>query len=207
MDIRKKIKRVFDICFSLLALLATSPIFLLTALLIFITTRSAKVIYSHERIGRDFKPFRCYKFRTMRPDSDKLLRNLLEKNPLMKKEWEEKRKLQNDPRITRLGKFLRKTSLDELPQFWNVLKGDLSVVGPRPVVREEIEKYFGGKAKKIFSIRPGITGLWQTSGRSRLSYSHRLALDEKYVDSLSLRQDLKLILKTIPEMINYKDAY
>ncbi len=204
---RRKIKRAFDICFSLLALIITAPIFLIAGLFIFITTRNPKVIYAHERIGLGCKPFRCYKFRTMHPDADERLKEILEKNPDLKKEWEERRKLTHDPRITPIGKFLRKTSLDELPQFWNVLKGDLSVVGPRPVVREEIEKHFGLRAKKIFSVRPGITGIWQTSGRSRLSYAHRLQLDEKYVDSLSLRQDLKLIIKTIPEIINSKDAY
>lgn len=203
---RVKIKRIFDICFSLLALIIASPIFILTGLCIFITTRNPKVIFAHERIGLDCKPFRCYKFRTMHLDADERLKELLEKNPDLKREWDERRKLQNDPRITRLGKFLRKTSLDELPQFWNVLRGDLSVVGPRPVMPEEIEKHFGSRAKKIFSVRPGITGIWQTSGRSRLSYAHRVQLDEKYVDSLSLRQDLKLIIKTIPKMINTKDA-
>lgn len=207
MKIREKIKRVFDICFSLLALVALSPIFFLIALLISITSRTFKVIYSHERMGRDFKPFRCYKFRTMCKDAEGELKALLKKRPDLRKEWEEKRKLRDDPRVTRLGRFLRKSSLDELPQFWNVLKGDLSVVGPRPVVKEEIEKHFGVKAKKIFSIRPGLTGIWQTSGRNRLPYSHRLMMDEKYVDNLSLRQDLKLILKTIPEMINSNDAY
>ena len=176
--IRTKIKRAFDICFSLLALLITSPLLLLTGLLIFITTRSPKVIFSQERMGRDCKPFRCFKFRTMYLDADERLKELLKTNPLIKKEWEEKRKIKDDPRITPIGKFLRKTSLDELPQFWNVLKGDLSVVGPRPVMRDELEKYFGHRAKKIFSVRPGLTGIWQTSGRSALSYPIRVQLDE-----------------------------
>jgi exopolysaccharide production protein ExoY len=200
-------KRAFDICFSIFALLITAPIFLITGFLIFITTRHPKVIFAQERIGRNCKPFRCYKFRTMHLNAEERLQQILATDPAAKKEWEEKRKIKDDPRILLIGKFLRKTSLDELPQFWNVLKGDLSIVGPRPVMAEEIEKYFGARAKKIFSVRPGLTGIWQTSGRSRLSYASRIQLDELYVDSLSLRQDLKLILKTIPELIYSKDAY
>ncbi len=158
------IKRGFDLLFSLLCLLAGAPVFLIIALLIFLTS-PGKVIYSHERIGRGGKPFRCYKFRTMHSNADEVLKEILATNDQLHQEWEQTYKLQQDPRITPLGAFLRKISLDELPQFWNVLKGDLSVVGPRPVVKEEVDKYFGVKAYKILSIRPGLTGPWQVSGK------------------------------------------
>lgn len=201
------IKRGFDILFSSVCLLIGSPIYLVTALLIFITS-PGKVIYSHERIGRGGKTFRCYKFRSMYADADQRLKEILESDSLLREEWKKNYKLKNDPRITPIGSFLRKTSLDELPQFWNVLKGDLSVVGPRPVVKEEIEKYFCVKAYKIFSIRPGLTGLWQVSGRSDIKcYQKRIQMDEYYVDNHSLLLDLKLIAKTIPAILFSKGAY
>lgn len=200
------VKRIFDIFFSMLALLIASPCIFIIALVIKITTRG-NIFYSHERIGRGGKRFRCYKFRTMHPDADERLKLILKNDPKMRKEWEQKHKLSNDPRITMIGGFLRKTSLDELPQFFNVLKGDMSVVGPRPVVQTELSRHFGPKAGKIFSIRPGITGPWQVSGRSDTTYSTRVMLDEKYVDNHSLMVDLKLIAKTIPSMISSKGAY
>ena len=205
--IRSKLKRIFDICFSACVLLFGFPLFMLLGLLIWFTSGSYKVFYTHTRVGFKGKPFPCYKFRTMYADADQRLNALLERDARLKREWEETHKLKNDPRITPLGTILRKTSLDELPQFLNVLKGDLSVVGPRPVVKEELVKHFGSKAKKILSIRPGLTGIWQTSGRSKTSYAERIALDEKYVDNPSLRLDLKLIAKTIPKMIFAKDAF
>jgi undecaprenyl-phosphate galactose phosphotransferase len=143
----------------------------------------------------------------MYPDAETRLHALLDKNPHLKLEWEYRHKLKNDPRITPVGVFLRKTSLDELPQFWNVLKGDLSVVGPRPAVHEEIVKHYGMKAAKILSIRPGITGIWQVSGRNDVPYPTRIKMDEKYVDHHSISLDIKLIFKTIPKMINTKGAY
>jgi undecaprenyl-phosphate galactose phosphotransferase len=170
-------------------------------------TSKGKAIYSHERIGRGGKPFNCYKFRTMYRNADQRLQEILESDPQLREEWQKSFKLKNDPRITPIGKILRKTSFDELPQFWNVLKGDLSIVGPRPVVKEEINQYFGVKAYKILSVRPGITGLWQVSGRSDTSYETRIHLDEKYVDNHSLLLDLKLVLKTIPCMVRSKGAY
>lgn len=200
------IKRTFDIIFSIIALIIGSPIFLLVGLFIFCTS-PGKIFYSHPRIGRGGKVFRCYKFRSMYPDADKRLKEILNSNPALKKEWEQNFKLKNDPRITPIGYFIRKTSLDELPQFWNVLKGDLSVVGPRPVVQEEVDKCMGAKAPKILSIRPGLTGPWQVSGRSNTCYNKRIELDEYYVDNHSLFLDLKLISKTIPAMIFTKGAY
>jgi undecaprenyl-phosphate galactose phosphotransferase len=201
------IKRAFDIIFSMLCLIIGAPLFFIIALMIYITSPGS-VIYSHPRIGRGGKVFRCYKFRSMHLDARERLKEILESDPEMKKEWEQTYKLKKDPRVTAIGTFLRKTSLDELPQFWNVLIGDLSVVGPRPVVREEVEKYFGIKAYKILSIRPGLTGLWQVSGRSDINcYQKRIALDEYYVDNQSLALDIKLISKTIPAMIHSKGAY
>jgi exopolysaccharide production protein ExoY len=173
------IKRIFDVIFSTFALTIFLPVYLIIALAILLTSKG-KVFFVQERIGRGGHTFKCLKFRTMYPDA---------------------------PRITPIGSFLRKTSLDELPQFWNVLKGDLSVVGPRPVVHDEIVNHYGMKAAKILSIRPGITGIWQVSGRSDTSYSTRIKLDEKYVDNHSISLDLKLIMRTIPKMINTKGAY
>ncbi len=200
------IKRIFDIAFSFIVLAVCLPIFLLIGILIKCTSKGP-VFYSQERISRGGKPFRCYKLRSMHMDADKRLKKILDTNPLLRLEWEDKHKLTNDPRVIPLGAFLRKTSLDELPQFWNVLIGDLSVVGPRPLVQQEVSERLGPKAGKILSVRPGITGIWQTSGRSDISYSKRIALDEKYVDRRSFWLDIGLIAKTIPSMIFSKGAY
>lgn len=199
-------KRAFDIFFSLAALIILFPLLFLIAAAIKLTS-GGKVFYAHRRIGRGGKLFYCYKFRTMYPDADQRLDAILNSDPAKKREWESRQKLTNDPRVTAVGAFLRKASLDELPQFFNVLKGDMSVVGPRPVVEQEIADHFGLKAAKIFSIRPGITGPWQVSGRSDTSYSTRVTLDEKYVDSQSMMLDIKLIAKTIPTILSSRGAY
>lgn len=199
-------KRLFDIGFSCLVLILSSPLFFCIAMAIRLAS-PGKAIYFQQRIGRGGVPFRCYKFRTMYADAEARLNELLMVHPHLRVEWERTHKLKSDPRITGIGSFLRKTSLDELPQFWNVLRGDLSVVGPRPVVEEELIKHFGTKAKKIFSIRPGITGMWQISGRNDTSYSTRIRLDEHYVDGRSFLMDLKIIALTIPCMISNKGAY
>lgn len=203
---RLPLKRTFDIIFSISVLGLLSPLYLLIALLIR-TTSKGKAIYYQTRIGRGGVLFRCYKFRTMYQNADVILEKILAKDPIKQKEWHETHKIKNDPRITPIGVFLRKSSLDELPQFWNVLKGDLSVVGPRPVVEEEITRHFGSKAQKIFSVRPGITGLWQISGRSDTSYSTRIALDENYVENRTFFKDLKIIALTIPIVLLKKGAY
>lgn len=199
-------KRIFDLLFSLTVLLFAAPLFLSLYLAVRLTSKGPGV-YSHERIGRGGIPFRCYKFRTMYADADARLEEILSRCPEKKAEWDANHKLKEDPRITKLGAFLRKTSLDELPQFWNVVKGDLSVVGPRPVVKKELLKHFGPKASKILSIRPGLTGIWQVSGRSNTCYQERIRLDEAYVDTHSFFGDLKLIFLTIPQMIFSKGAY
>lgn len=199
-------KRAFDVFFSLFVLIFASPLFITLFLLVKFSSKGPAV-YSHERIGRGGKPFRCYKFRSMYSDADIRLEEILKSCPEKREEWEKFHKLKDDPRITKIGAFLRKTSLDELPQFWNVVIGDLSVVGPRPVVKNEIIKHFGVKANKILSIRPGLTGIWQVSGRSNTSYQERIRLDEQYVDHHSFLGDLKLIFLTIPQMIFSKGAY
>jgi len=200
------LKRIFDIAFSVLALFFLFPLFILIFLSIRLSS-SGKAIYLHKRIGRGGRAFWCCKFRTMYCDADKRLEQLLNSNPNMKAEWEQTYKLKSDPRVTPIGHFLRRTSLDEIPQFWNVLKGNLSVVGPRPVVQEEINRFYGEKAYKILSIRPGITGLWQVSGRSDTSYRKRVQMDENYVDTLSLFLDLKVVLQTVRSMVTTKGAY
>lgn len=198
-------KRLFDICFSLLILILFSPLYFLIALLIKLSSKGP-VVYLSPRVGKGGKIFQCYKFRTMRTGANETLAIFLAKDPSLQKEWETFRKLKNDPRVTPLGAYLRKTSLDELPQFWNVLKGDLSVVGPRPVSEEEVREWIGDKAPKILSVRPGITGLWQTSGRSTLSLAERIHLEETYVDNQSFFLDLCLICKTIPMILFPKGA-
>ncbi|KAF3361645.1 Exopolysaccharide production protein ExoY [Chlamydiales bacterium STE3] len=199
-------KRSFDIAFSLFALIAGFPLFLTVALLVRFSSKG-KLIYSHERVGRGGKTFRCYKFRTMFQDADQRLKEILAKDTSLKEEWNRQHKLKNDPRVTPVGAFLRKTSLDELPQFWNVLMGDLSVVGPRPVVKAEVQRFLGNRAPLILSVRPGLTGIWQVSGRSNTSYDERLAMDEEYIGKQSMMLDLKLIMKTIPAMLFTRGAY
>lgn len=199
-------KRLFDIFFSILILLITAPLLLLVALAIKITS-PGPIFYCCTRLGRSGLPFTCWKFRSMHKDAEKKLQDLLASDPERKKEWETYWKLKDDPRVTAVGKLLRKSSLDEFPQFWNVLKGDLSVVGPRPVTAEEIERYYGSKANKILSIRPGITGIWQTSGRNLISFEERVQLEENYVDKHSFLLDLVLIGKTIPSLFYSKGAF
>ena len=154
------------------------------------------MIFGHERIGKGRKTFSCFKFRTMIPDAESVLEDLLIANPKARLEWEENHKLRNDPRITRFGEFLRKSSLDELPQLWNVIKGDMSLVGPRPVVADELAKY-GQKAQVYCSVKPGITGLWQISGRSNVTYSRRVSLDALYVRNQRLVLDLWILFCTV----------
>jgi undecaprenyl-phosphate galactose phosphotransferase len=200
------IKRIFDICFSFLLILICLPVFFLLALAIRISSEG-KILYAHKRVGRGGKVFTCYKFRTMYADAEHRLKAILSKNPALQSEWEQSYKLKCDPRVTPLGAFLRKTSLDEFPQFWNVLKGDLSIVGPRPVVQEELITHIGTRATRILTIRPGLTGLWQVSGRSDTSYQKRIELDEQYIRDRSFWLDLKIIARTIPAMLFSKGAY
>jgi undecaprenyl-phosphate galactose phosphotransferase len=200
------IKRIFDIIFSLCALISFLPFGLIITTLIKITSQGP-VFYACKRVGKGGKKIFCWKFRTMCLDADKMLQEILAQDPVLRLEWETYYKLKDDPRINAIGQFLRKTSLDEFPQFWNVLKGELSVVGPRPVTEEEVQKYFGSKAAKILSVRPGLTGIWQTSGRSLLTFEERIRLEESYIDHHSLRLDFRIICKTIPAMFLSKGAF
>ena len=189
-----KIKYFFDILFALIFVISGLPLFLVISILIKFSSRGP-IYFSQERIGKNNKPFKCLKFRTMHPEAKDILDNILSKNNFLKKEFEETHKLKNDPRITKIGKLLRKTSLDELPQLINVLKGEMSIVGPRPIVLEEKVKY-GGKLNIIQSVSPGITGLWQVSGRNNLTYKKRVELDLNYVNNINFFMDLRILIRT-----------
>ncbi len=189
------IKRAGDIGFSLLVLALGSPLLLLLAVLVKLSSKGS-VFYCQRRIGRGYRGFGCLKFRTMRKDADRVLAQVLASDPELRAEFERDFKLKNDPRITPIGKFLRRSSLDELPQFINVLKGEMSVVGPRPIVWDELERY-GRNMDQVLSVRPGLTGLWQVSGRNNLPYETRVKLDLFYARNRSFWLDLGIILRTI----------
>ena len=191
----RMLKRGGDIVFSLLVLGLGSPLFLLLAVLVKLSSRGS-VFYCQRRIGRGYKGFGCLKFRTMRRDADRVLAAMLEADPKLRAEFERDHKLKRDPRITPLGKFLRRSSLDELPQFINVLRGEMSVVGPRPIVWDELRRY-GRNMDEVLSVRPGLTGLWQVSGRNNLTYRTRVRLDLTYVRNRSFWLDLGIVLRTI----------
>ena len=201
-DLRKKrtlkvyklIKKLFDILFSLFILVAFFPLFMIIALLIKLSSRGP-IFFLQERIGKNNVPFKCIKFRTMHPEAKDILQNILKKDHKIKREFEETHKIKNDPRITTIGKLLRKTSLDELPQFINVLRNEMSIVGPRPIVKAEKKKY-GKNLIKLLSIKPGITGLWQVSGRNNLTYKKRIMLDINYVKNYNLLMDLRILIRT-----------
>lgn len=188
-------KRLFDIVFSLAVLILFSPVYLVIAFLIALST-SGPIFYVQERVGKNHKRFGCIKFRTMVVNADELLMDLISASPQLRQEFEANFKLKYDPRITWIGRFLRITSLDEFPQFWNVLRGDMSVVGPRPLVVEELPRY-GTHIDKVLTIRPGITGLWQVSGRNDIPYPQRIRIDVYYASSRNFWLDLWIIVKTI----------
>ena len=200
----KVIKRVFDIVASSALLLLLSPLFIYVSARV--KTDGGPALYGHERVGRRGKAFKCLKFRSMHVDSQNMLRKLLESNPEARDEWERDFKLKNDPRITPIGNVIRKTSIDELPQLLNVLRGDMSLVGPRPVIEDELARY--GQYKSFYlRVSPGITGLWQVSGRSDTSYEERVALDVWYAQNWSLVYDIAILLKTIGVVFGRKGAY
>ena len=188
------LKRFADLAFSLIVLLLGSPVFLFLAVLVKLSS-SGPVFYIQPRIGRNFSTFGCIKFRTMYAEADDLLSTLLAKSPALKKEFDDDFKLRKDPRITPIGRFLRRTSLDELPQFLNILRGEMSVVGPRPIVEKEVERY-GIYMKEVNSLRPGLTGLWQVSGRNNLSYERRVQLDLVYASEQNFILDIRIIVRT-----------
>ena len=192
-------KRAFDVIFSLLVLIFLSPLYVILTLLITISS-PGPVFYIQQRVGKNYKRFSCIKFRTMVRNADELLESLVANSPQMREEFEKDFKLRNDPRITWIGKFLRLTSLDEFPQFWNVLMGDMSVVGPRPLVPEELYKY-ENRIDKVLTIRPGITGLWQVSGRNDIPYPQRVQMDVYYVNCHNWLMDLWIVIKTVGVII------
>ncbi len=197
-------KRIFDITLSLLIIVLISPLLIL--LLILIGRDGSKVIYGHERIGKNGVPFKCYKFRSMVPGADKILEELISKNKELESEWKINFKLKDDPRITKVGKFIRRTSLDELPQLINVLHGSMSLVGPRPITRQELEKY-GHDIEYYLAMKPGITGIWQVSGRSETNYDKRVKLDLWYFKNWSIWLDLEILFKTINVVLKKEGAY
>ena len=198
-------KRTLDIIGAGLGLVLLAPFFLVVALLV--RADGGPAFFAHQRVGRGGRLFGCLKFRSMVIDSQARLEALLASNPAARAEWEATRKLKNDPRITPIGRFLRSTSLDELPQLINVLRGDMSLVGPRPVQEAEIDRYYGASAAHYMAVRPGITGLWQVSGRSETSYESRVALDVAYVSRPSLLADLSILLRTPVAVLSRRGAH
>lgn len=194
-------KRAVDLVVSLASLGFAVPLMGVVAL--FVAIDGAKPVFLHERVGLGGRRFKCIKFRTMRAESAQILAHLLANDPDAAAEWARDRKLSNDPRVTRVGHFLRRTSLDELPQLFNVIRGDMSLVGPRPVTVEELERY-RGYLQHYFAVRPGLTGYWQVHGRGLVSYEERVQMDVRYVRSVSLPGDLWLVLQTVLVVLRFR---
>lgn len=207
LPINKLLKRIFDIIFSLVILVFILPIIGILSLIIVIESPGWP-IYKAKRVKSGGKEFDCLKLRSMYSNADEILKEILERDPAKREEWEKYRKLKDDPRITKVGKIIRKLSLDELPQFINVLLGDMSVVGPRAVTKEEIEKYYREEGRYYYyAVKPGITGLWQVSGRNETDYEFRVRTDIWYVENWSFWLDIVIILKTIPAVLKSRGAY
>ena len=201
----RALKRIFDLVMTIVGGLMISPVLLVIALAVAIDNRG-RIIFAHRRVGAAGKKFPCYKFQTMVPDAEAKLKKYLAENPEAKREWEETFKLTNDPRVTKLGNFLRRTSLDELPQLWNVIRGEMSLVGPRPIVQAEVPRY-GKNIREYYMVLPGITGMWQVSGRSDTTYPERVAMDTWYVRNWSVWIDLMYLFKTVKAVFYGKGAY
>jgi lipopolysaccharide/colanic/teichoic acid biosynthesis glycosyltransferase len=199
------LSRIFDITLILIAFPYILLFFLAISLAIVLDSKGG-VFYRQTRIGKDGRRFKALKFRTMVLNADQILQQYLDESPELKAEWLATHKLKRDPRVTRVGSILRKLSLDEMPQFWNILVGDMGLIGPRPIVDEEIEKY--GKCFELYKqVRPGLTGLWQVSGRSDTSYQRRVELDEHYLLNRSIKMDLLILVKTVYVVVGRKGAY
>jgi exopolysaccharide production protein ExoY len=198
-------KRLVDVFLAASAIVVLAPV-LIICFLATVIASPGPVFFRHRRVGFNGKPFQCLKFRTMATDAPERLRKLLESEPEAAAEWATSRKLRNDPRVTAIGAILRKSSLDELPQLFNVLKGEMSIVGPRPVTDEELERY-GGSIGSYLACRPGITGLWQVSGRSSTTYEKRVACDTFYAQNWSLALDAKIVIVTLPSLLASDTAY
>ena len=198
-------KRFIDLFLLLISSPITLPLTAIVALAIKISS-PGPVFYGHKRIGKNGREFKCWKFRSMVIDADKQLEKILAENPEMRTEWEKDRKFTNDPRITKIGKIFRKTSIDEIPQFFNILTGEMSFIGPRPVTEPELKRY-GKKAEFILSVQPGLSGMWQISGRSDTGYEERVTLDSYYIQNWSVWLDIWIIIKTVYVVLRGKGAY
>jgi len=196
------LKRLFDVLGSIIGLIILSPLFLIVAYKIKKEDSEGPVFFSQQRVGKNGQLFRMFKFRSMCVDAEEKLVSLLEHNEIEGAMF----KMKDDPRITKIGKFIRKTSIDELPQLWNVLKGDMSLVGPRPPLVNEVEKYTEHEKQRLI-VKPGCTGLWQVSGRNHVGFNEMVELDLKYIKNISFKQDIKIVLKTVFIMIKPNGAY
>ncbi len=197
-------KRALDVTVAGTLILVLLPLLLL--LYVAVRLDGGAAIFGHRRVGQGGRGFRCWKFRSMRPDAETALANLLARDPDARRQWEESRKLARDPRVTPIGRFLRVSSLDELPQLWNVLRGDMSLVGPRPVTADELKVHYGRHATAYARVRPGITGPWQVSGRSDTSYEDRVRLDVDYARNHSLAGDISLLGRTVSAVLQGRGA-
>jgi lipopolysaccharide/colanic/teichoic acid biosynthesis glycosyltransferase len=199
----RALKRSLDLVGTIALAVLFAPLVIVASLVL---ARTGSVIYRHKRIGTDGQVFECLKFRTMIPDADRVLHDLLAADDRLMAEWLDGHKLRNDPRVTPIGRFLRRTSLDELPQLWNVFRGEMSLVGPRPITREELLRY-GRSSAAYLSAKPGITGLWQTTGRNDIDYRRRVALDVYYVRNQNVFLDLYILAKTVRVVLSGDGAY
>ena len=201
---REITKRGLDITLASLAILVLAPVFL--ALVILVRRDGGPAIFAHRRVGQGGRTFGCLKFRSMASDAEERLAALLASDPQARREWEEHRKLSQDPRVTPIGRFLRSSSLDELPQLLNVVVGDMSLVGPRPVTREELDAHYGPATAAYASVRPGVTGPWQIGGRSDTGYRQRVALDVAYASQPSLITDIRILAMTPIAVLSRRGA-
>lgn len=204
----KTAKRGMDVAIAGLALFFLAPVFAVVAIMLKLEGQGGTVFYGGKRIGFQGQNFSCWKFRSMEPNSDHLLHARLELDPVAKENWEKYRKLANDPRVTtRTARFIRKASIDELPQLWNVLIGDMSLVGPRPILGDERSFFSDGAFREYISVRPGLTGLWQVSGRNETTFARRVSLDRRYVRNWSLWGDIVILIKTPLVLLTGKGAH
>jgi exopolysaccharide production protein ExoY len=197
-------KRAFDILFALAVLVVVAPLMII--LFGLVKLDGGPAVFSHRRIGQNGRPFQCLKFRSMYTDSAARLEDILRTSAQARAEWAKDHKLRNDPRMTSLGRFLRASSLDELPQLFNILRGEMSVVGPRPIVEAEMVKY-GARIENYRRMRPGLTGLWQISGRNDVDYRRRVAMDVLYSRRISFLLDVKIVVMTVPAVLLSKGSY
>jgi lipopolysaccharide/colanic/teichoic acid biosynthesis glycosyltransferase len=198
--------RILDVAIAAMALVFFAPLMLLTALMIKLQD-GGPIFFGHTRLGRGGRSFKCLKFRSMVVDAEERLHRLLDRDPVARQEWAADQKLRVDPRITAFGALLRKSSIDELPQLFNVLRGEMSIVGPRPIVQAEVVRYGRAYQRYYCAVRPGITGLWQVSGRNDVSYRQRVALDALYARYRSVGLNVSIILRTVPAVLLRKGSY